>query len=135
MSENAVHNPIVFYDGDCGFCNSSVQFILNKRKKAFYFLPLQSERAKELLNQFGVEIKLDTIYYLNNQKLYTRSSAALQICKGLKGGYPLLFGFYVIPKFLRDPFYNFIAARRHKLRQGYCMIPKPEEQHFFLKQL
>lgn len=127
------YNPIVFYDGDCGFCNSSVRFILNHKKKEFYFVALQSGRAKELLSKFGIEIKLDTIYYLNNGQLYTRSSAALQISRRLKGLWPMLFVFYIIPKFLRDPFYNFIAKRRHKIRAGYCMIPKPEDQQFFLK--
>ena len=59
MSEIAAYNPIVFYDGDCGFCNSSVQFILNKRKREFYFLPLQSDQAKKILNANGIEIKKD----------------------------------------------------------------------------
>jgi predicted DCC family thiol-disulfide oxidoreductase YuxK len=76
---------------------------------------------------------MDTIYFLKNGKLYNRSSAALQICRGLKGGYPLLFGFYILPKFLRDPFYNFIAKRRHKLRAGYCMMPLEEDRKYFLK--
>jgi predicted DCC family thiol-disulfide oxidoreductase YuxK len=133
MNNAEPFHPIVFYDGDCGFCNSSVQFILDKKKKPFYFVALQSQRAKELLGKYGIEIKLDTIYYLNKGKLYTKSSAALQIARRLKGLWPVLFGFYIIPKFLRDPFYNFIAKRRHKLRVGYCMIPKPEDQKYFLK--
>ncbi|MBI3135062.1 MAG: DUF393 domain-containing protein [Bacteroidetes bacterium] len=127
------YNPIVFYDGDCGFCNSAVQFILNKKKTEFYFMALQSDLAKNLLAKHRVIINLDTIYLLKNGKLYNRSSAALQICRGLKGGYPLLFGFYMIPKFLRDPFYNFVARRRHKLRAGYCMMPLPEDTKYFLK--
>ena len=124
---------IVFYDGDCGFCNSSVQFILNKRKRDFYFSPLQSDRSKEILTQYGIEIKMDTIYFLKNGKLYDRSSAGLQICKGLKGGYPLMMAFYIIPKFLRDLVYNTIAKRRHRIRAGYCAIPTEEEKAFFLE--
>lgn len=133
MDPKTLHNPIIFYDGNCGFCNSSVQFILNKKKKVFYFLALQSETAKKMLESKNVVINMDTIYLLKNEKMYDRSSAALQICRGLKGGYPLLFGFYIIPKFLRDPFYNFIAKRRHKLRAGYCMVPLEEDKGYFLK--
>lgn len=133
LDSKAPHNPIIFYDGDCGFCNSSVQFILNKKKKPFYFLALQSETAKKILEAKNVVINMDTIYLLKNDKLYNKSSAALQICRGLKGGYPLLFGFYIIPKFLRDPFYNFVAKRRHKLRAGYCMVPLEEDKKYFLK--
>jgi predicted DCC family thiol-disulfide oxidoreductase YuxK len=76
---------------------------------------------------------MDTIYYLNKGKLYTKSSAALQISRRLKGLFPLLSGFYMLPKFLRDPFYDFIAKRRHKIRAGYCMVPKAEDQGYFLK--
>lgn len=85
-----------------------------------------------MLAQHQVQINLDTIYLIKNGKLYNRSSAALQIARGLKGVYPLLFAFYIIPKFLRDPFYNFIAKRRHKIRAGYCMMPLPEDKPFFL---
>lgn len=122
----------MFYDGECGFCNSSVQFILGKKKKPFYFVALQSDTAKELLSAHNITIKLDTIYYLKNGRLFDKSSAALQITKGLNGLYPLMFGFYIIPKFLRDPFYNFIAKRRHKIRAGYCVIPKEEDKVFFI---
>ena len=122
----------MFYDGDCGFCNSSVQFILNKKKTSFYFMALQSDAAKELLAAHNITIRLDTIYYLRNGKLFDKSSAALQIALGLKGVYPLLFGFYIVPKFLRDPFYNFIAKRRHKIRAGYCVNPTESDKQFFV---
>lgn len=133
MDESKVVNKLVFYDGDCGFCNSSVQFILNHKKKPFYFSPLQSKTAEKILKSRNIQIHLDTIYYLKNKRLYDRSSAALQISRGLKGGYPLLFGFYIIPKFLRDPFYKLIAKYRHKIRAGYCMIPLKEDEQYFLK--
>lgn len=132
MEPKNIPENLVFYDGDCGFCNSSVQFILSKKKKPFYFIPLQAERTRDLLNPFEITINLDTIYFLSEGKLYDRSSAALRIAKGLKGLYPLLFAFYIVPKFIRDAIYNFIARRRHKLRAGYCMIPKPEDEKYFI---
>ncbi|MBD3635881.1 MAG: DUF393 domain-containing protein [Crocinitomicaceae bacterium] len=130
--KDAKPNPIVFYDGECGFCNSTVQFILKKRKRDFYFCALQSELAQKLLSEHDVNIEMDTIYYLKDGKLYERSSAALQISKGLKGLYPILVVFYVIPRFIRDAVYNLIARRRHKIRAGYCALPQPEEQSFFI---
>ena len=39
--------PIVLFDGDCHFCNSSVQFIIkHDHKGIYYFAPLQSKRAQ-----------------------------------------------------------------------------------------
>ncbi|MDA7802954.1 DUF393 domain-containing protein [Crocinitomix sp.] len=133
MKLETLPDNIVFYDGDCGFCNSSVQFILEKKKAVFHFLPLQSPIAQKILDEHNTTINLDTIYYLRSGKLYDRSSAALQIARGLRGGYPLFFGFYLIPKFLRDPFYNVIAKIRHKIKAGYCMIPTTEDQQYFIK--
>lgn len=134
MKKEASYDRVVFYDGECGFCNSSVQFILNKKKTPFYFAALQSETGKKILKKHNIAVKLDTIYFLKQDKIYDRSSAALQIARGLKGGYPLLFVFYIIPKFLRDPFYNLIARYRHKIRSGYCMLPAKEDEQYFIKE-
>ncbi len=133
MERKRIPDNLIFYDGDCGFCNSSVQFILSKKKSTFYFLPLQSIIAQELLEGSKVIINMDTIYLLKKGTLYDRSSAALQITKGLRGGYPLMFAFYLIPKFVRDAAYNFIAKRRHRIRNSYCLIPKEEDEQYFLK--
>lgn len=132
MSEEK-YDSIVFYDGDCGFCNSTVQLILKKRKREFHFSALQSNFAKKELSQYGILIQIDTIYFTRNGKCFERSSAALQIAKGMKGLYPLLVGFYIIPRFIRDWVYNGIAKRRHRIAKGYCAIPKEEEKKFFIK--
>lgn len=125
-------NNIVFYDGDCGFCNASVQFILKKRKVNFFFTPLQSDWSKETLTQHNIQIDMATIYFKKDNKVYDRSTAALKICKGLKGGYPILMVFWIVPKFIRDGVYNIIAKRRHRIRAGYCAIPTEEEKQFFI---
>lgn len=132
---NTEEKRIVFYDGDCGFCNTTVQFILDKAKKDFYFTTLQSDFAKSKLQEFNIEIKLDTLYYLNQGKIHERSGAALRIAKGLKGGYPLLFGFIIIPPFIRNWCYDMIAARRHRIKAGYCKIPTEEEKKYFISEL
>jgi predicted DCC family thiol-disulfide oxidoreductase YuxK len=124
--------PIVFYDGDCGFCNSSVQFILKKRKSAIHFATLQSSFAEKAMSNKGITIEMDTLYLLTNDRIYHRSNAALRICKSLKGGYPLMMVFWIVPKFIRDGVYNQIAKRRHKIRAGYCVIPTKEEKELFL---
>ncbi|MFT5820251.1 MAG: putative DCC family thiol-disulfide oxidoreductase YuxK [Crocinitomix sp.] len=133
MELNNIPDNLVFYDGECGFCNSSVQFILAKKKRIFYFTALQSITAKTILENQNTVINMDTIYYLKGGKLYDRSSAALQLVKGLKGAYPLLFVFYIVPKFMRDPLYNFIAARRHKIRTNFCLIPSEKDAQYFIK--
>lgn len=133
MAKKLNDKPVVFYDGDCGFCNSSVQFILKKRRKDIYFVALQSDLGKKLLNAHKIEIKLDTIYFKHNGKIHARSSAALRICKSLRFPYLLGVAFLIIPRFIRDAVYNAIAKRRHKLNAGFCAIPTEDEKKFFLE--
>lgn len=128
-----VNNNIVFYDGECGFCNSSVQFILEHKKiNNVYFAPLQSKLAKNILGEHKIEIKLDTLYFLTNHKVYSKSSAALTISKFLKPPYNWLIVFVIIPKFIRDFFYDIIAKRRHQLKAGHCVIPSETDKSLFL---
>jgi len=124
--------PVIFYDGECGFCNSTIQFILNKKKRPFQFAALQSNFANRTLEKVNIPIQMDTIYFLKDGKVYSRSSAALQISKGLKGFYPVLVLLYIIPRFIRDAVYNGIAKRRHKIRSGYCMNPSEEDKKLFM---
>ncbi len=125
---------IVFYDGDCGFCNSSVQFILNRRKREIHFAALQSKIAQNVLGERGVTIKMNTLYYLEGSNLYSKSTAALKITRHLKGGYPLLYGVGIIfPKIVRDWVYDQVAKRRHKISPGVCAMPKPEEKKLFIE--
>ena len=123
---------IVFYDGDCGFCNSAVAFILKNRKRDFYFIPLQSEKAESMLLNFVSEVDYDTMYFYDKRKLYSRSNAGLRICLGLKGLYPLMYVFYIVPRFIRDGVYRFIAKRRKRINKGYCVMPEENELKYFL---
>lgn len=125
---------IVFYDGECGFCNTSVQFVLNHRRRPIYFVPLQSDLAEEILEARDIEIEMNTLYYLEKGELFERSTGALRIARHLKGGYPLLYYIGIIfPRIIRDWVYDQIAKRRHKINPGYCAMPTPEERQLFLE--
>ncbi|MBN4077542.1 DUF393 domain-containing protein [bacterium AH-315-C20] len=75
----SIKQPIIFYDGHCGFCHSSIQFVLDNRKRDFYFCALQSNYAKKVLSENKIELKMDTIYYLNNGRLHDKSTAKYKI--------------------------------------------------------
>ncbi|MFN3917051.1 MAG: thiol-disulfide oxidoreductase DCC family protein [Flavobacteriales bacterium] len=123
-------NPILLFDGNCSFCNKSVQFILEKEKrKTFLFASLQSEIGKKLLTEHKVPDYIDSIVLIKNGKAYWNSSAALRITKHLKGGYPLLQGLLIIPFFIRDFFYKLIAKNRQKLiKDQFCIIPSDDDK-------
>jgi len=133
LEELKSYPRIIFYDGDCGFCNTSVQFVLNRRKAPFYFLPLQSEKAKKLLDHHHITILLNTVYFYKDGKVFEKSEAAIQIARDLKGIYPIFFYIgKIIPLFIRDGLYNFIAKHRHRIKKGFCAVPSPEERKYFI---
>lgn len=133
LNRNKLPTRIVFYDGECGFCNTSVQFILNKRKYPIYFAPLQSDIAKDTMRSRGITIEMNTLYYLEDNRLFDRSTAALRIARYLKGGYPALYYLGILfPRVFRDWVYDQVAKRRHKIKPGYCAMPTPEERKLFL---
>lgn len=112
--------PIVIFDGDCAFCNKSVMLILKKDKtKSIEVCSNQSEKGKELINKYKITADINsTIIYIIADNVYYKSTAALTISKKLKGLYPLLFAFILVPKFIRDGVYDFIAKHRKKIIKG-----------------
>ena len=128
--------PIVLFDGVCNLCNSAVQFIIRHDKKnTFMFTSLQSDTGKKLLAQYDLPLnELNSFILIENNKAYTRSSGALRVIKKLKGLWPLLYGFIIVPKFIRDGVYNWVGRNRYKWfgKQDACMIPTPELKARFL---
>jgi predicted DCC family thiol-disulfide oxidoreductase YuxK len=126
---------IVFYDGDCGFCNKSVQFVLKHEKtQEINFSALQSDFCKTFFEDKSFEKPdLTTFYFYDGENLHQKSTAGLKLLNSLKFPWSLLKIGYLVPRFFRDKLYDFIAKRRHKLNSGFCHIPSMEEKKRFLK--
>jgi len=127
---------VILFDGVCNLCNSSVNFIIKQDKKEhFLFASLQSDAAKEILLQLNSKIiELDSIILIEDEKVYEKSTAVLKITKHLDKLYYLLYYFIVLPVFIRNWIYNFIAKNRYKWfgKRESCMIPSLEIKNRFL---
>lgn len=129
-----VNHPIIFYDGVCGLCDQSVQFILkHDTKRVFRYATLQSDFAHVVL---GETISFDSFIMYENGKASYRSSAALKVFSKLGGAWKLLYVFMLVPPFVRNGVYDFIAKRRYKWFGKFdsCKIPTPEQKALFLDQ-
>jgi predicted DCC family thiol-disulfide oxidoreductase YuxK len=133
---NLKNKSIILFDGVCNLCNASVQFIIKHDKKnKFLFASLQSDVAKEILLQFpSKKITLNSIILIENDKYYDHSTAVLLIFKHLNAGYKFVYYFIIVPKFLRDFIYKFIAKHRYNWfgKKEYCSVPTPELKAKFL---
>ncbi|EAQ40009.1 hypothetical protein MED134_04629 [Dokdonia sp. MED134] len=127
---------IILFDGVCNLCNGAITFIIQRDKKdLFRYAPLQSEIGKELAAKHHIDLdKVDSIILVTEDKAYAKSTAALRIAKQLSAGWPLLAVFLILPRFLRDAVYDFIARNRYKWfgKKEACMIPTPELKSKFL---
>ncbi len=130
-------HPVVLFDGVCNLCNSSVQFIIKRDKKqVFRFASLQSAFGKKMLEQFQLTDKnIDSVILVDKNLVYIKSSAALQILKKLGGIYSVAYVFIIVPKFLRDGVYDFVARNRYGWfgKRESCMIPLPELKKLFFE--
>jgi predicted DCC family thiol-disulfide oxidoreductase YuxK len=134
---DAASSPILFFDGVCNFCNSSVQFIIRHDKdKKFRFASLQSELGKNAIREVTTRYKVapDSLILHDGENWYVRSSAALYVCKILGGPWKLLFAAIIVPRFLRDAIYDVIARNRYRWfgKKDACMIPTPDVKDRFL---
>ncbi|SHI39762.1 thiol-disulfide oxidoreductase DCC family protein [Aquimarina spongiae] len=130
---------IILFDGVCNLCNGAINFIIKRDKhKVFVYASLQSEIGQKLIAERNINTQeIDSILLIDpGVAYYHKSTAALQIAKHLKGGYPLLSVFLILPTFLRDWVYDIIARNRYKWfgKKDSCMIPTPELKALFIDQ-
>lgn len=124
---------LILFDGVCNLCNNSVQYIIrNDPGERFVFASLQSEIGQSLVEKYSLQNE-DSIILLRNSKSYTKSTAALQIARYLKGT-KWLYGFIIVPVVIRDFIYRILARNRYRWfgKKEECMIPHPSVMKRFL---
>jgi predicted DCC family thiol-disulfide oxidoreductase YuxK len=129
--------PVILFDGVCNYCNSMVQFIIrHDKQQKFLFAPLQSDAGRQLLQAYQLPEKdFNSFVLIDQNKTYLRSSASLQVLKKLPLYWKWTQVFWIVPLFIRDGIYNFIARNRYKWfgKKETCMIPSPEVKMRFLQ--
>lgn len=127
---------IIFFDGVCNLCNSSVQWIIkNDKNEVFHFASLQSDFGQQLLKERNLDSNnFNSFLFLKEGVLYDKSSAALQVAKLLRFPFFILYAFIAVPKFFRDAVYGYIAENRYIWfgKKDACMIPSPDLKKRFL---
>lgn len=130
-------SPVILFDGICNFCNGAVNFIIQRDKMlTIKFAALQSEAGRKILRRFDLPTdELSSVIFIEDGNVYTQSSAALKVCKYLTGLWPLMYGFIIVPVFIRDGIYKWIAKNRYKWfgKKEHCTLPTPAVRSRFLQ--
>jgi len=131
------YSPVILFDGVCNLCNRSVNFILKRDSgKIYKFASLQSDAAINIFSKHNLNLdKFDTIVLIKDQKVYQKSNAILEVTRSLGGLWPLLYVFKLIPRFLRDALYDYIAKNRYSWfgKSDQCRVPTPDLKERFLE--
>ncbi len=118
---------VILFDGVCNLCNRSAQYIAKHDPDGYFrFAWLQSETGKQLLKKYGLaENEMDSFILIEDDKIFTRSTAGLKVARKLKGIIKLLYGFIIVPAFIRDSIYMLISRKRYKWfgKKEECEIP------------
>lgn len=128
-----LENPIILFDGVCNLCNASVLWVIDHDpKQIFRFASLQSDAARRTVP--NLTTLPDSIVLIDEQGIHTRSTAALRIARRLGFPWSLASLATVLPAFLRDAVYQWIARNRYTWfgRSDTCRIPSPELASRFL---
>lgn len=137
LSAIAKDKLLVLFDGHCNLCNGAVQFVIKRDSRdAFRFAALNWPVGEALGSKFPELNNVDSIVLYDGKEIRTKSSAALKIAAELGGLWPLTGIFWVVPKFIRDSVYNWVARNRYSWfgREESCMMPTPDTKRKFLEQ-
>jgi predicted DCC family thiol-disulfide oxidoreductase YuxK len=133
--------PLLLYDGTCGFCAASVQFILrHERHGVLRFAPLQSELAAAIRGRHPELEGVDSMVWVENggegrgERVAVRSDAALEVARYLGWPWRALGAGWLVPRGLRDAVYDLVARHRHRLFSDpeACYLPPSDVRSRFI---
>lgn len=132
---------LLLYDGSCGFCARSVQFVLRHEssRRTLRFASLQSPAGAEVRARHPELNSIDSVIWYEpgaaNDLVLVRTAAVLRVLSYLGGVWRALGVLTaIVPRAIRDSAYDFIARRRHKLIRGpaSCVVPTAEQRPRFV---
>lgn len=136
-------SALLLYDGTCGFCAESVQFVLghDRRRRELRFASLQGPTGTDVRGRHPELETVDSVIWYEpgspgeREVILVRSSAVLRVLRYLGGAWRVLAWLgALVPRPLRDGVYDFVARHRHKLVRSapVCVVPSEDQRARFI---
>ena len=134
-------DAVLLYDGTCGFCAGSVQFVLRHERpggeRTLRFATLEGALGDEARRAHPELAGVDSVIWLEpgTGRVLVRSEAALAVAAYLGGPWRVLAALgRLVPRRLRDAAYDLIARNRYRIagRVEACPLPTPEQRGRFV---
>ena len=136
MNPYISNNKLILFDGECKLCNAWCRFIIKHDKKwLFKLVSMQSGKGQKILNNLNIPTEhFKTMVVINNNQTYFKSAAFLVVVRQLSFPAKFLFVFKLIPNFLRDFIYQYLAQNRYKFFGKYdqCIMPTADHKGRYL---
>lgn len=132
---------VLLYDGSCGFCSASVQFVLrHERDRSLRFAPLDGVFAAEVAARHPDLARVDSLIWVEPassgrpEEVRVRSAAVLRAAEYLGGAWALARVARLVPRVLLDAGYDLFARHRHRIIRPpeRCYLPPPDARARFL---
>lgn len=127
--------PVVLYDGECGLCHRSVQFLLARDRGRLWYAPLQGETAQRLRAVHReIPATLESVVLVDGGRAYLRSKAFLHLAKYLPAPWRWAYHLRWLPAFPLDLGYRLIARIRYRVwgKLDACRVPTTDERAHLL---
>src|SRR5712691_1177998 len=110
-------SPVILFDGVCNVCSGFMQFVI----------------ARDPAGRFRFA-SLASVVLVEGDQVFTQSTAALRIARGLGLPWRLAYGLIAVPRPLRDWVYDVVARHRYQWfgRRDGCLVPTPQVRARFL---
>jgi predicted DCC family thiol-disulfide oxidoreductase YuxK len=123
--------PTIIFDAMCVLCSANAAFVLrNDRAGHFRLASMQGDVGAALYRRFGIDpTNPQTLIVVEGGSALRDSDAVLAIWAGLDRPWNALALLRIVPRWLRDPVYRWIARHRYQLfgQRSTCWIPTPEQ--------
>lgn len=132
MTRNDAEGPIIVFDAECVLCTVNAQFVLrHDRARRFRLVSMQKEVGASLYRRFGIDPSdPESMIVVQGDHLLRDSDAVLAIYSGLGWPWKAVSLLRIVPRFLRDPVYRWLARNRYRIfgRRETCWVPRPEDR-------
>jgi predicted DCC family thiol-disulfide oxidoreductase YuxK len=131
-------DSVIVFDGVCMLCSRWVDFVLRRDPHGRYrFAAMQTASGRALLIEHGIDPD-DPLSFLllEDRKGYTDSDAIVRILRSFGPGWKFIALLVsIVPRFVRDPLYRWIARNRYRLfgRRAACRVPTADIADRFLQ--
>lgn len=129
-SAAAADGPIILFDAECVLCSANARFVLaHDRRGRFRLASMQGPVGAALFRRHGIDPDdPSTMLVVEGERVRTDSDAVLSIYEGLGLPWRAIGMLRIVPTFIRDPAYRWVARNRYRLfgRRETCWIAPPE---------